>query len=52
MEVTSKTGSKKELYSAQMMLKNLLKQGAPFSDTHSYDAIERCLSEVQLQISK
>lgn len=47
METSSRTGSKKELYSAQMLLRNIVKQGEPFSSTDDYVAIERCLSDIK-----
>ncbi|KAH7286932.1 hypothetical protein KP509_32G028400 [Ceratopteris richardii] len=50
METSSKTGYKKDLYSVQMLLRNLIKQGEQFSDEEYHAAVVKCLSDVEQTI--
>eukprot|EP00250_Pteridium_aquilinum_P016612 c23195_g1_i1 orf=43-2787(+) len=47
MEVASKTGNKKDLYSVQMLLRNLIKQGETFSSIEVYAAVVTRLTDVR-----
>lgn len=47
MEISSSTGSRRELFSAEMHLKSSLKQATDFSDTKEYKALENCLEEIK-----
>ncbi|MCO5602762.1 hypothetical protein L7F22_056900 [Adiantum nelumboides] len=49
-EVFLKTGNKKELYSVQMLLRSLVKQGESFSYAQVYGAIATRLADVQCSI--
>ncbi|CAL5075675.1 unnamed protein product [Urochloa decumbens] len=47
MEISSSSGSKRELLIAEMHLKSTLKQSADFSDTEEYKALDNCLEEIK-----
>ncbi|KAJ0261095.1 Protein prenylyltransferase superfamily protein [Hirschfeldia incana] len=48
MEISVSTGSKQELFSAEMHLKNTIKQAtASFSESEELKELERCLEEVR-----
>ncbi|RLN35301.1 hypothetical protein C2845_PM03G27080 [Panicum miliaceum] len=46
MEISSSSGSRRELLTAEMHLKSTLKQAADFSDTE-YKALDNCLEEIK-----
>lgn len=50
MDIALKSGTKRELYSAQMLLRNLVKQGENFANTDDYVALESFLKRIQLHI--
>ncbi|KAI5084964.1 hypothetical protein GOP47_0001133 [Adiantum capillus-veneris] len=50
MEVASNTGNKKDLYSVQMLLRNLIKQGEAFSNVEIYSSVVKHLADVQQAI--
>jgi len=47
MEISSSSGSRRELLTAEMHLKSTLKQAADFSDTEEYKALDNCLEEIK-----
>ncbi|CAN6180041.1 unnamed protein product [Urochloa humidicola] len=48
MEISSSSGSRRELLTAEMHLKSTLKQAAAdFSDTEEYKALDDCLEEIK-----
>ncbi|XP_040382089.1 tetratricopeptide repeat protein 27 homolog isoform X2 [Oryza brachyantha] len=47
MEISSSTGSRRELFSAEMHLKSSLKQAADFLHTPEYKALDDCLAEIK-----
>lgn len=47
MEISSLTGSRRELLSAEMHLKSSLKQATDFSGTEEYQALDDCLVELK-----
>ncbi|KAF0907829.1 hypothetical protein E2562_020891 [Oryza meyeriana var. granulata] len=47
MEISSSTGSQRELFSAEMHLKSSLKQAADFLNTLEYKALDDCLAEIK-----
>jgi hypothetical protein len=47
IEISSTTGSRRELLSAEMHLKSSLKQASDFQDTEEYRALDDCLVELQ-----
>lgn len=47
MEISSSTGSRRELLTAEMHLKSTLKQTMDFSDTEEYKALDNCLEEIK-----
>jgi len=47
MEISSSTGSRRELLTAEMHLKSTLKQTMDFSDTEEYKALHNCLEEIK-----
>ncbi|XP_022735386.1 tetratricopeptide repeat protein 27 homolog [Durio zibethinus] len=50
MDISSSTGSLRELHTAEMHLKNILKQGGIFSDTEEFRNVEACLNEVKMKL--
>ncbi|XVE98988.1 hypothetical protein REPUB_Repub03eG0157200 [Reevesia pubescens] len=50
MDISSSTGSRRELLTAEMHLKNILKQGGIFSDTEEFRNLEACLDEVKTKL--
>ncbi|XP_010492673.1 PREDICTED: tetratricopeptide repeat protein 27 homolog [Camelina sativa] len=53
MEISASTGSKRELFSAEMHLKNTIKQATEsFSDTEELKELESCLEEVRNVMQK
>ncbi|CAI9108484.1 OLC1v1008082C1 [Oldenlandia corymbosa var. corymbosa] len=46
-ELSRQTGSQRELYTTEMHIKNIIKQGASFSDTQEYQDLLASLAEVQ-----
>ncbi|KAK9715831.1 hypothetical protein RND81_06G192400 [Saponaria officinalis] len=46
IEISSSTGSHRELRSADMHLRSTIKRGSTFSDTEEYKALQGCLDEV------
>ncbi|KAK6228980.1 hypothetical protein SCA6_017931 [Theobroma cacao] len=46
IDISSSTGSRRELLTAEMHLKNILKQAGIFSDTEEFRNLEACLNEV------
>ncbi|XP_022134957.1 tetratricopeptide repeat protein 27 homolog [Momordica charantia] len=50
MHISSTTGSQRELYAAEMHLKNTVKQAVGFSDTQEYRDLESCLDEVKTRL--
>ncbi|RCV10617.1 hypothetical protein SETIT_2G124700v2 [Setaria italica] len=47
MEISSSSGSRRELLTAEMHLKSTLKQAVDFSDTEEYKALDNCLEEIK-----
>nr|BAC65407.1 tetratricopeptide repeat (TPR)-containing protein-like protein [Oryza sativa Japonica Group] len=47
MEISSSTGSQRELFSAEMHLKSSLKQASDFLHTPEYKALDDCLAEIK-----
>ncbi|KAL6871543.1 hypothetical protein ACP4OV_014372 [Aristida adscensionis] len=47
MEISASTGSRRELFSAEMHLKSTLKQASDFWDTEEYKALASCLEEIK-----
>lgn len=50
MHISSTTNSRRELYAAEMHLKNTVKQAVNFSDTQEYRDLEACLDEVKTRL--
>ncbi|KAK7282181.1 hypothetical protein RIF29_10778 [Crotalaria pallida] len=50
MEISSSTGSRKELFTAEMHLKNIIKQARSFSDTEEFRDIQACYDEVKIKL--
>ncbi|CAK9329909.1 unnamed protein product [Citrullus colocynthis] len=50
MHISSTTNSQRELYAAEMHLKNTVKQAVNFSDTQEYRDLEACLDEVKTRL--
>ncbi|KAK2445164.1 Protein prenylyltransferase superfamily protein [Trifolium repens] len=50
MEISASTGSIKELFTAEMHLKNICRQGQSFSDTEEFIDIQACLDEVKIKL--
>ncbi|OMO89448.1 Tetratricopeptide-like helical [Corchorus olitorius] len=49
MDISSSTGSRRELLTAEMHLKNSLKQAGTYSDTEEFRNLEACLNEVKMK---
>lgn len=47
MEISSSTGSRRELSTAEMHLKNIVRQAGSFSDTEEFKDVQACLDEVK-----
>lgn len=47
MEISSSTGSHRELSTAEMHLKNIVRQAGSFSDTEEFKDVQACLDEVK-----
>ncbi|KAB2096308.1 hypothetical protein ES319_A01G100300v1 [Gossypium barbadense] len=50
MDISSSTNSRRELHTAEMHLKNTLKQAGIFSDTEEFRKLEACLDEVKIKL--
>ncbi|KAJ9159621.1 hypothetical protein P3X46_025118 [Hevea brasiliensis] len=50
MEISSSTGSRRELFTAEMHLKNIVKQAESFSETEEFRDIQACLDEVKMKL--
>ncbi|XP_012463341.1 uncharacterized protein LOC105782843 isoform X1 [Gossypium raimondii] len=50
MDISSSTNSRRELHTAEMHLKNTLKQAGTFSDTEEFRKLEACLDEVKIKL--
>ncbi|GMY12667.1 tetratricopeptide repeat protein 27 homolog [Fagus crenata] len=50
MEISSSTGSRRELLAAEMHLKNIIKQAESFSDTEEFRDLQACLDEVKMKL--
>ncbi|KAL4311721.1 hypothetical protein GQ457_01G008030 [Hibiscus cannabinus] len=50
MDISSSTNSRRELLTAEMHLKNTLKQAGAFSDTEEFRNLETCLDEVKIKL--
>ncbi|XP_039047474.1 tetratricopeptide repeat protein 27 homolog isoform X2 [Hibiscus syriacus] len=50
MDISSSTNSRRELLTAEMHLKNTLKQAGAFSDTEEFRNLETCLDEVRIKL--
>lgn len=50
MEISSSTGSLRELRAADMHLRNTIKQAGAFSETKEYKALQVCLDEVETRL--
>ncbi|KAJ1386499.1 Tetratricopeptide-like helical domain superfamily [Sesbania bispinosa] len=50
MEISSSTGSIKELFTAEMHLKNIIRQAQSFSDTQEYRDLQACHDEVKIKL--
>lgn len=50
MEISTSTGSIKELFTAEMHLKNICRQAQSFSDTEEFNDIQACLDEVKIKL--
>ncbi|KAG0448913.1 hypothetical protein HPP92_027599 [Vanilla planifolia] len=50
MELASFNGSRRELFAAEMHLKNSLKQAVNFSETQEYRDLQACLDEVKKRL--
>ncbi|XP_023002638.1 tetratricopeptide repeat protein 27 homolog [Cucurbita maxima] len=50
MHISATTNSQRELYAAEMHLKNTVKQAVNFSDTQEYLDLEACLDEVKTRL--
>ncbi|XP_047310517.1 tetratricopeptide repeat protein 27 [Impatiens glandulifera] len=51
VELSSRDGSRKELFSAEMHLKNTIKQAGSFSETEEYENLLACLNMVQMKLA-
>ncbi|URD90280.1 TPR [Musa troglodytarum] len=51
MEIASSTGSRRELFTAEMHLRSSVKQAVDFSDTDEFRDLKTCLDEVKKQIA-
>ncbi|OMO78491.1 Tetratricopeptide-like helical [Corchorus capsularis] len=49
MDISSSTGSRRELLTAEMHLKNTLKQAGIFSETEEFRNLEACLDKVKMK---
>ncbi|KAL5198357.1 hypothetical protein ABZP36_001869 [Zizania latifolia] len=47
MAISSSSGNRRELFSAEMHLKSSLKQASDFLDTPEYKALDSCLAEIK-----
>ncbi|KAG8080691.1 hypothetical protein GUJ93_ZPchr0007g3767 [Zizania palustris] len=47
MEISSSSGNRRELFSAEMHLKSSLKQASDFLDTPEYKALDSCFAEIK-----
>ncbi|KAI9079748.1 hypothetical protein K1719_038369 [Acacia pycnantha] len=50
MEISSSTNSRKELFAAEMHLKNVIKQAQSFSDTEEFRDLQACYDEVKIKL--
>ncbi|KAF7834088.1 tetratricopeptide repeat protein 27-like protein [Senna tora] len=50
MEISSSTSSRKELFTAEMHLKNVIKQAQSFSDTEEFRDLQACYDEVKTKL--
>nr|XP_023924639.1 tetratricopeptide repeat protein 27 homolog [Quercus suber]POE95544.1 tetratricopeptide repeat protein 27 like [Quercus suber] len=50
MEISSSTGSCRELLAAEMHLKNIIKQAESFLDTEEFRGLQACLDEVTMKL--
>ncbi|KAL5541482.1 hypothetical protein UlMin_009192 [Ulmus minor] len=50
MEISSSTGSHKELFTAEMHLKNTIKQAEAFSEMEEFRELQACLDAVQMKL--
>ncbi|KDP35721.1 hypothetical protein JCGZ_10493 [Jatropha curcas] len=50
MEISSSTGSRRELFTAEMHLKNTVKQAESFSNTEEFRDLQACLEEVKMKL--
>lgn len=50
MEISSSTGSRRELFAAEMHLKNTIKQAWSFAETEEFRDLQTCLDKVQLKL--
>lgn len=50
MEISSSTGSLRELHVAEMHLKNIIRQAESFSDTEEFRDLQACLDEVKMKL--
>ncbi|KAE8126170.1 hypothetical protein FH972_020914 [Carpinus fangiana] len=50
MEISSSTGSHRELRAAEMHLKSIIKQAGSFSDTEEFRNLQDCLDEVKMKL--
>ncbi|KAH1121378.1 hypothetical protein J1N35_004538 [Gossypium stocksii] len=50
MDISSSTNSRRELHTAEMHLKNTLKQAGTFSDTEEFRKLVACLDEVKIKL--
>lgn len=50
MEISSSTGSFRELHAADMHLRNTIKQASAFSDTEEFKTLQVCLDEVETRL--
>ncbi|XP_078447813.1 protein prenylyltransferase superfamily protein [Wolffia australiana] len=52
MEIASSTGQRRELFTAEMHLKNAVKQGIDFAETKEFKDLETCLQEIRSRIAE
>ncbi|GKV20826.1 hypothetical protein SLEP1_g30887 [Rubroshorea leprosula] len=50
MEISSSTDSRRELFAAEMHLKNVVKQAGSFSDAQEYSDLQTCLDELKKKL--
>ncbi|PON38477.1 N-terminal acetyltransferase A, auxiliary subunit [Trema orientale] len=50
MEISSSSGSRRELFTAEMHLKNTIKQATAFSDMEEVEDLQACLEAVQTKL--